>query len=282
MLRDDWRNRRALPALIAATLAVLWVSAFAATAARADYQGPDENASQAYGPLKGSSTYLATLNQSGGSPDDQDWYYYYVPTAGDHLHWTVSNTNAATACLPYQCNVYATLEDSNSQQLGGNNSSAGTSGVGPGQTQTIDWTFQTPGKYYVAFVGDGPRISYQFSVTPASGLSTTPPGAPKPSLHLSWHQRGRDVDISLRSPSSGARLDARLYTGAGRTLKGAGELRRNQVPKGTDHYAIGLNSRAWSALKTRHRLTLTLRVTLTASAGVILRASQKVVMTHRR
>jgi hypothetical protein len=255
---------------------------FTAHAARADYQGrPDENSSEAYGPLVGDHTYSATLNPGGS---DQDWYYFYVPTAGDHLHWTVSNSSSG--CTPYgiyYCNVYATLEDSTGNQVGGGSSSAGTSGVGPGKTQYIDWTFSSPGKYYLAVIGDGDRLAYEFSVTPASGVSSTSGSGggsqQTPPLRLKAHQNRRDVDISLVVPSAGARLDARLTVGTDRSLRTVGRLDRIGLRKETVHYAIKLRSRAWNALKKRHRLTLTLRVTLTLHRRV-LRGSQKVVVTR--
>jgi hypothetical protein len=268
------------------------MAAFATRAARADYRGPDENMSQAYGPLQGALTYSATLNQGGGNPDDQDWYYFYVPAAGDKLHWTVSNTTALTGCTPlgpYYCNVYATLVDSGGKQVGGDGSSAGTSGVGPSSTQSIDWTFKTPGKYYLAITGDGDQLSYQFSVTPGSGVSSTPPvgggGGSQPrtsSLRLKAHQDGRDVDVSLVVPSSGAHLDAHLYTGAGRSLQTAGGKTLKHLPAGSLHFAVELNSRGWAALKKHHRLTLTLRVTVTPVSGKVMQAFQKVIVTHRR
>jgi hypothetical protein len=257
-----------------------WV-AFTARAAQADYQGPDENTSQAYGPLRGDFTYAATLQDG----SDQDWYYFYVPAAGDQLHWTVSNTTPLTGCTlgPYACNVYATLEDSTGHQVGGGDSSAGTSGVMPSTTQKIDWTFDAPGKYYLAVVGDGGQLSYQFSVTPASGLSSTPPGdgGAGSSLHLSAHQRGRQVDVSLVVPSSGASLQAYLYTGTGRSMQTAGHTALAHFSRGTVHFTISLNSRAWSALKQHHRLTLTERIRLTLRSGKLVHASQKVVVTHR-
>jgi hypothetical protein len=267
----------ALLALFAAAMA--WV-ALTPRAARADYRGPDENMSQAYGPLRGDFTYAATL-QSG---NDQDWYYFYVPAAGDQLHWTVSNTTPLTGCTGgiYACNVYATLEDSTGHQVGGGDSSAGTSGVMPSTTQTIDWTFDAPGKYYLAVIGDGGQLSYQFSVTPASGLSSTAPaGGGGSSLHLKSKQRGRDVDASLVVPSAGTRLDARLYTGAGRAQQTAGQTVLAHLAKGTVHFTISLNSRAWSALKRHHRLTLTERIALTPRSGKVVHASQKVIATRR-
>lgn len=257
--------------------------AFATGPVRADYQGPDENTGQAYGPLKGDTTYSATLNQDNSNPGDQDWYYFYVPAAGDHLHWAVSNTNALSACPPYQCNVYATLEGSNGQQLGGADSSAGTSGAAPGITQTIDWTFQAPGKYYIALVGDGPRISYQFSVTPASGVSAAPPGGGATgSLGLTTHQHGRSVEIGFVAPSAGARLDAWLYMTTGRSGRLAGRLQLSGVPKARDTYAIALDGSAWTTLKQRHRLKLSLRIKLTPRSGTAVRASKNVVVTYPR
>lgn len=272
--------------VVLSCLAAAGVFLFALTSAHADYQGPDENTGQAFGPLQGAHTYSATLNQSGGSPDDQDWYYYYVPAAGEQLHWTVSNTNAKSACPPYQCNVYATLEDSHGQQLGGNSSGAGTSGVPPGTTQTIDWTFTSPGKYYIAFIGDGPKISYQFSVTPATGVSATPPsGVPPtppspgstPSLSLHAHQRGRAVDFSLMVPSGGGSLAAWLYQRA----SSAGSLHRARVVAGLHRFALRLTSRAWTLLGRRHRLSFTLRVKLTRSSGGAVRASKTLILRRR-
>ena len=275
------RHRAVIVAAVACML-TLGALAFGTHAVHADYQGPDENTSQAYGPLQGGYTYTATLNQGGSNPNDQDWYYYYVPTAGDRLHWTVSNTNSLSACPPYQCNVYATLEDSNGQQLGGGGSSAGTSGAAPGMTQTIDWTFQSPGKYYIAFVGDGPRIGYKFSVTPASGVSGSLPGSGggSSSLNLRAHQAGRDVDFSLVVPSGGGSVDATLFATLGRSSFLAGSLHASHVQAGARHYAIRLDKRAWTALKKHHRLSVTLRVTSTPPGGQRLHASRTLVLTH--
>jgi hypothetical protein len=275
--RVRWMVLLALLLMTAATLVL------AIQRARADYQGPDENRSQAFGPLQGAHSYSAMLNNSGSNPDDQDWYYFYVPAAGDKLHWSVSNTTAATACKPYgiyYCNVYATLEDSKGQ-VGGSNSTAGTSGVGPGQTQSINWTFSSPGKYYIAFIGDGDQLSYQFSVTPASGVSSTPPGGGgTPSLHLKAHQHRRFVDFSLVVPSAGASLVASLYRGTGSNRRLVGRLQRTSLPKGAFSGAIRLKSGAWSLLKQRHRLTVHLSVVVRPKSGTALRASKKLVLKH--
>lgn len=258
------------------TLAALAL-AFATTSSFADYKSPDENTSEAYGPLKGDYSYSATLNQNGNNPDDQDWYYYYVPRAGDRLHWAVSNTNAASACPPYQCNVYATLEDSSGHQVGGSSSGAGTSGVGPGKTQTIDWTFKTTGKYYIAFIGDGPRISYRFSVTPASGVSSTAPRSGGRALTLHVRQAGRNLDFKLLTPVAGA-LNATAFVKTGGSASVAASLHRSHVRAGQSQYAIKLDEQVWKELAKSHRLTSTLRVTVRPSAGKPLHASKTLVL----
>lgn len=269
-------------ASLCAIVAMLVLLTLATASTRADYQGPDENTSEAYGPLQGDHTYAATL-KPGGS--DQDWYYFYVAAAGDKLHWTVSNTTTETGCTPYgpyYCNVYATLEDSMGQQLGGSNSSAGTSGVGPGTSQNIDWTFTSPGKYYIALIGDGDQLSYQFSVTPASDISSSLQGSGgTPTLGLRAHQARRDLDFSITAPSGGGRLDAVLSVRIGGASSRAGSVHRSYVASGAAHYVIRLSNRVWTRLAKRHHLTFTLRVTLTPASGATLRASRTIVLRRR-
>ena len=263
--------------LLATAAAIL---ALAGGPVSADYQGPDDNTSQAFGPLEGGHSYSATLNKDGSKSGDQDWYYYYVPTAGVRLHWTVSNDNKVTDCPPYVCNLYATLEDVNGQQLGGGSSSAGTSGAAPGTTQTIDWTFKEPGKYYIAFVGDGPKIAYHFKVTPDDGVSSSPPGpgGGTPSLKLSARQSGRDVAFGLVVPDGGGRVDATVTARSVGSNFRAGSLHRSNVGSGSRHFAIRLGSRALAIVKKKGRLSVTLRVTVTPSGGQPIHASKRVTV----
>jgi hypothetical protein len=278
-LRALISSRGVLLSLFILTAISVGLAALATQPARADYQGPDENASEAFGPIQGGHVYSAMLNNNGSNPDDQDWYLFYVPAAGDHLHFTIKNSSSTCTPHPqsYYCHVYATLEDSSGNQVGGSNSSAGTPGALPGQTQYINWTFTSPGKYYIAFIGDGDQLNYQFSVTPACGVSSTPAFPP---LNLTAHQQRRNVDIGLTSPCGGSKLVAHLYAGAGSARYVAGTLGRTGVPKGEVHYAIRLNSRAWNALGSHHRLTVAVRVVLTLSSGQVLHGSRKLVLTR--
>jgi hypothetical protein len=278
-LRALISSRAILLALLMAIGISLGLVALAAQRAGADFQGPDENASEAFGPIQGAHTYSAMLNNNGSNPDDQDWYFFYVPAAGDHLHFTIKNSSPKCTPHPqsYYCHVYATLENSSGNQVGGSNSSAGTSGALPGQTQYINWTFTSPGKYYIAFIGDGDQLNYRFSVTPACGVSSRPSFPP---LDLTAHQQRRNVDISLTNPCAGSKLLAHLYAGTGSSRYVAGTLQRSGIPKGDVHHAIQLDSRAWKALKKRHRLRVAVQVVLTLSSGQVLRGSHKLLLTH--
>jgi len=265
------RARAALAVALTALVALMLTT----TRARADYQGPDENASEANGPITAGTPYSATLNQNGTNPDDQDWYSYNVSVAGEKLHWTVTNTSSGCTPNPLSdyCHVYATLEDASGNQLGGSNSSAGTAGALPGQTQTINWTFTSPGKYYIAFVGDGDVLGYRFSFTSSTPTVT-------PSLNLKAHQgvQRRFVVFSLTVPAGGARLGALLHGQSNGTSFLAGTLGARNVGGGTRHLAIRLDNRAWSALTQHHRLSVTLNVTLTRSSAPRLEASRKLLL----
>jgi len=229
--------------------------------------GGDTRAS-ATGPLRGDVDYTGTLKQG----NDQDWYFFYVPSAGDHLHWTVTNTTPKTQCVPpgvYGCHIYATLIDDNGKQVGGDNSSAGISGANPGETQTIDWTFDRPGRYYLGLNEDGDGGSYSFRVTPASGLSDSAPGAVQPggavqpALKVAATARGRTVSLRVTVPASGSTIRARLLR-AGRSV---GARTVKDARKGVTTFAVSLTKTTAAVLRRRHRLGVTLRVTLTPPGG---------------
>jgi hypothetical protein len=264
---------------VAAALALGVLLASWVAISRADYQGPDENMSQAFGPLKGNFTYAAQLNGA----NDVDWYFFYVPTAGDHLHWAVNNTTPTGSCVPpgvNECNMYATLIDQNGKQVGGDNSSAGTAAVPAGGSDKIDWTFAEPGKYFLLIQQDGDGPSYSFNITPASGLSTSPPGSQSPSataraLQLSAKQGRGNVRVGVLVPDGVVSLQARL------TLNGfnAGRVTLRHVSPGHVHFKIPFTKATAGSLKRRHRLTLTLTVRLLLTNSHVERATRKLTVT---
>ena len=294
-------TRSARTALLVAAAAALAALAGAVAIAQADYLGPDETMSQAYGPLRGDFTYSAKLK----SGNDADWFFFYVPTAGDHLHWSVQNTTSLTTCPPLlnTCTMYATLIDQNGKQVGGDNSSAGTGGVDAGQSDQIDWTFAQPGKYYLLIQQDGDGPSYQFSVSPASGLSSSPPsgsgggaggggaggggatggaggsgggGNAAKGFHLKVNPRPTGVRIGLVLPSGVSSLQAGL------TLNGrnAGRTTLRHPAEGAVHFTIPLRSSTAAALRRRHSVTLILTVKVAMRGGKVQRATRKVVVTR--
>jgi hypothetical protein len=272
------RTVRTLLALACGTLLFL---AAPPLLARADYRGPDENASQAFGPIAGATNYAASV-----SGEDQDWFYYYVKNDGATLHWTVTNQTHLLNCNPTSgfCNIYATLIGPDGKQLGGEGSSAGTSGVGPDSTQTIDWKYDQPGKYYVAIVGDGNPLNYQFSVTPASALTNKAPSgiggggsSGSQTLHLSAHRRGRDVNVTLQTPSAGAHVIGKLILPSGAV---AGRKSIRHQPKGRVQLSIPLSNKAWATLKSKKHLKLTLNVTVSLPGGHLIQGTRTVSLRY--
>jgi hypothetical protein len=273
---------RAVRVLLAFACGMLLTLATPPLLARADYRGPDENPDQAFGPLAGGTNYSASV-----SGEDQDWFYYYVKNDGATLHWTVTNQTTLLNCLPlgiYYCNIYATLIGPDGKQLGGEGSSAGTSGVGPDSTQNIDWKYDQPGKYYIAIVGDGDTLNYQFSVTPASALTSTPPSgvgrsgrSGSQALHLSAHRSGRDVNVTLETPSAGAHVIGKLILPTGAV---AGRESVRHLPKGRVQLPIPLRKKAWAMLKSKKHLTLTLNVTVSLPGGHLIQGTRAVSLRY--
>jgi hypothetical protein len=255
-------------------VAVLAVAAAAVPAASSLAAGGDTRA-QATGPLHGDVDYAGTLKQG----DDQDWYFFYVPAAGGHLHWTVTNTTPKSQCVPpgvNGCHIYATLVDDNGKQVGGENSAAGISGANPGEMQDIDWTFDAPGRYYLAFNEDGDGGSYSFKVTPASGLADSLPSGtgtqPSTPLRIGATPLARGVRVRVTVAAAGSTVRAKLSragrTAGSRTLHNAGA--RKHV------FTVALTRSTLATLRRRHRLALKLAVTVTAPSGAVQRASRTV------
>ena len=111
----------------------------------------------------------------------------------------------------------------------------------------------------------------------------TPPGAPSPgggsttpaagngapaldlasaarSLHFAAHQRGTQVAGSLTSPGAGVDVVVTLLSG--HTV--VGRLARTTTNAPTLHFTVALSSAGRRSLRRHHRLTLTVRVSLSA------------------
>jgi hypothetical protein len=143
-------------ALTAAATAAL-LPALSSSVAHADYAGPDDTLASA-NPIVAGTAYTGALN----SPSDLDDFAFNVTSAGTELLFAIRNTTAtcnSPVWLDDDCVMYATLVDSNGNQLGGEGSTAGTGPLGYAgtdySTDTIDWTFNQPGRYYLIVEGNG-------------------------------------------------------------------------------------------------------------------------------
>ncbi len=129
------------------------------------------------------------------------------------------------------------------------------------------------------------------TTTTASPLPTTttstPPSAPEPPLgvlKLAKTQRGGSVKGSVNVSNTGDRLEIDVFATTAFLAKAkhggrirVGRLVRSSVASGTVSFAVNLDSKARRALKRRHRVSLTIKVTLTPPYGAALTITRSVV-----
>jgi hypothetical protein len=162
----------------------------AAAPARADVFGPDESIATAGGPLQAWTAYSGAF----GSPEDIDYLYFEVPQP-ETLRFDVVNT--LSSCNPYwirepgeppiyeplaTCPMWATLIDEHGQQLSGEGSTAGTGAVEYRSYEEVEWSFSTPGRYYLALESEYcgghtaecqlPTFQLSYNVVPPGGAGT--------------------------------------------------------------------------------------------------------------
>jgi plastocyanin len=142
--------------------------------------------------------------------------------------------------------------------------------TGAGTTTTTSTTSPAPGPTGSGSTGATPPTSSNPSGTAASGLS------------LAGAQRGKAVRAQLTIGFSGSQLDARLLASAGaaKSHKSVvlGRLLRNGLAAGKLQFSVSLNRAGKRALRRRHRLSLTLRVTVTAPSGTKAALSRHVTL----
>lgn len=249
--------RRALTVLAALCAAASLVSA---APAGADVSGPDESTASAYGPIRSGSTIPGQLQDS----SDVDYIAFDVIAAGQAVHFDV--TNEVHGCSDPSgsgCPIWATLMTASDQQVGGDSSSAGTGAMTEYYpTDTIDWTFTQPGRYYLLIESGGYPVPYSVSFTETPPPSSTP-ARPYFSLSLSSHQRGPAVRVRFRARTPLRTASFRLLL-HGRAL---GTLRLASPPVGARTVLVRLSRRGRTLLAHRHRLSLRLQVTASPAGG---------------
>jgi hypothetical protein len=273
--------------MLGATLVVaLLPAAFAA----ADVAGPDDSIDQAYGPLVSDTSYSGTFK----SETDVDYLAFDVAKAPQTLHFDVTNT--VSGCMSVNltgCPIYATLVTAAGQQVGGEGSSAGTAAVPEGSSDVIDWTFDAPGRYFVAMDsdGDGPTYTLRYRVVPpaagsagagAGGDGTTPRPLPIASVRATTPQRGSVVRARLNIVRALRTLTVRLErAGAARGAAPVAVARLAAVQPAKRTISLRLNARARKDLERRGSLALRVRVVALPDGGATQVLSRSVRLLAR-
>jgi hypothetical protein len=245
---------------------------------------PDESIQQAY-PISAGHTYTGAFDTT--NYDDVDYLAFQVTQANQTLEFTVANTTQNCADPNGAgCPVYATLMDSNDQQVGGDASAAGTIATN-GDTEVFDWTFAAPGTYYVLMESNGdeapgnPSYSIVFGAPANGGTGGTGGTSTSPlvrSLIVRPHQRGAAVSGRAVLGQPGARLFATLFA-PGQRPRFVARLMQQNLAVGSHRFSLPLSAGYRARLKRRHHLSLLLKLTVATSAGQHLAVSRRVTLT---
>lgn len=280
-------------------LLVLLATAAFPTSGAADISdaGPDETASQAYGPLQEGVSYSGAF----ASPSDVDYLSFVVAQAGETLQFTVQNTTQMCQD-PYDagCPLYATLMDSTGQnQVGGDNSDAGTIATA-GDTETFAWMFAQPGTYYVLMESDGdlpagsPSYSVELAGASGNGSSGGPGGSGGPgssgagntgsplvrSLKVLSPQRGSAVVVTLDLGRATSWVRAALFLARGRgRARPVMSHRFHHLRPGRHRLVLRLPPADRRKLAHGPRLSLILRIIVATASGPPKRYTRAVVLT---
>lgn len=248
--------------------------AVAAPVSRADIAGagPDESVAQAFGPLQPGVTYSGAFR----TQDDVDYLAVVVSKAGETLEFTLSNTTRPCVDPDDQgCPVYATLMTPSDQQVGGDSSAAGTIATN-NDTEVFDWTFQSPGTYYVLMESNGDLAAG--SPTYTLGFNHVLSGSAPiiSSLRVPAHQHGASVKAKLVLAQAAVTLRADLLLlRKGNTPHRIVRQTRHNLAPGSYHLLMKLPKRYRQMLAATHSLSLLLKITVVGASG-----SQQTITRH--
>lgn len=230
---------------------------------------PDETIQQAY-PIAPGHMYSGAFDDT--NYEDADYLAFTVTSANQTFQFTVANTTQ-TCNDPNDagCPVYATLMDSNNQQVGGDTSDAGTIATN-GDTEVLSWTFTTPGTYYLLMESDSdltpgnPSYTVALAAPPAGGLGGSPGPAPPlvRSLTVPPRQHGAGVRARVVLGQSHVRLNASLVAGHHTVVA---RLARQGLGPGAHRLVLRLPHAYQMRLKRKHHLSLVLKLAATSASG---------------
>jgi hypothetical protein len=208
---------------------------------------------------------------------DLDYLRFTVASAGETLRFTLQNTT--TGITPNTCDAWcpvflSILNQSNTLVADG----AGTIAT-YADTEVFDWTFQTPGTYYLVMESDGdlpPGL-------PSYAVSFNAPGAAVPSpplvrsLHISQSQTGPRVNASVTFGQEARAMELTLLYG--KHPKSIAELKRGSLGPGRHKFKLALPTKYRTLLNARRKLFLSVRIKVTGSSGLSETFNRRVTLT---
>jgi hypothetical protein len=270
-------------------------------------------------PVQQSTWYSGAFQPDQYNPDgsyryhDLDYLAFTVARAGETLEFTLQNTSTCSPPTTYEwCPVYLSLLDQTNNQVGGANSGAGTIAT-YGDTEAFDWTFSTPGTYYMVleYNGDEPAGQPTYSVKfgpppppsaggPTGGRSGSGgtyggtaggPGSSGPNgggfgrtaalvslLRVFKQQRGSVVKATLTLGQWAKYVRVALDPAGSK--KAITAIKRAPLGPGPHRYKLVLPARYRAMLEARHKLSLVVQVTVRGSSGVTETFNRRVTLSR--
>jgi hypothetical protein len=239
-------------------------------------------------PTQPNTTYNGAFQPDTATYHDLDYLAVTVANPGETLEFTLQNTTQSNG--PESSPVYlSVLNQANTLVANG----AGTIAT-YADTEWFDWTFSTPGTYYLVMESNGDEPpgnpSYAVSYRIVSGGSPSPPNPPssgsKPphvpplaplvrSLRVAWKQYGRTV-TALLSLGQQASVRAKLTRrGSRRSIV---SLTRSSLGPGSPKLALRLPASYVKALT--YGLSLKLTISVRGTSGISRTFNQTVFLIH--
>jgi plastocyanin len=145
-------------------------------------------------------------------------------------------------------------------------------------------TFSTPGTYHFICGVHGSSMSGSVTVTGSSGTTTPPPSgdaAAASDLSVPSSQKGTSVRGSLRIAHDGSRLRAVATVRVKSSVIRVGTATKRGLDAGRYRFRVALDKRGKSLLARNHRLSLRLRLEVTAPDGSTTTLSSKANLKRR-
>lgn len=221
----------------------------------------------------------------GGTP--QDYLKFTVASAGETIEFTDQNTTTGIdpgTCDSF-CPVYLSIVNQSFMDPG---ASVGTVAT-YADTEIFDWTFQSPGTYYMVVESDGDvNLSYAVSYRPgpSSGsgtctggctTSSSPPTSPLVRMVRVLPRQSGTAVKSVLSLGQWART-VRVSLLYGRHLRSIASVRKAPLGPGHHRFKLALPSGYKRMLRAKRELSLVERISVLGSSGVTQTFNRRVTL----